>query len=112
MGIEVNGVVSYDIYFVLNQVDPRVRVGMTGEAFVVLETRQNVLTVPNNFLHVEADGRVFVDILDAKNKESRVEVKLGLQGTDNSEVLSGLKEGDVVVVEQTASSGLPGGQSR
>ncbi|MBI1282359.1 MAG: efflux RND transporter periplasmic adaptor subunit [Anaerolineaceae bacterium] len=112
MGTEVNGVVSYDTHFTLKQVDPRVRVGMTGEAFVILETRQSVLTVPNNFLHVEADGRVFVDILDAKNKESRVEIKLGLQGADNSEVLSGLKEGDVVVVAQTASSGLPGGQSR
>ncbi len=110
MGTEVNGVVSYDTHFTLDQVDPRVRVGMTGEAFVVLETRQNVLTVPSNFLQVEADGRVFVNILDAKNKETRVEVKIGLQGTDSSEILSGLKEGDVVVVTQTASSGLPGAQ--
>ncbi len=110
MGTEVNGVVSYNTHFKLDQVDPRVRVGMTGEAFVVLETHQNVLTVPSNYLHVEADGRVFVDILDAKNKETRVEVKLGLQGTDSSEIISGLKEGDVVVVTQTASSGLPGAQ--
>ncbi len=108
MGTEVNGVVSYNTHFTLNQVDPQVRVGMTGEAFVVLETRQNVLNVPSNFLHVEADGRVFADVLDAKNKETRVEVKLGIQGTDSAEVLSGLNEGDVVVVEQSASTGLPG----
>ncbi len=110
MGSVVNGVVSYDTHFALEQVEPQVRVGMTGEAFVILETKQNVLTVPSNYLHIEADGRVFVDVLDARNKETQVEVKLGLQGDDSSEVLSGLREGDVVVVEQSASSGLPGGQ--
>lgn len=110
MGTQVNGVVSYDTHFAIDQVDPRVRIGMTGEAFVVLETRQNVLTIPGNFLHVETDGRVFVDVLDKNNKQTRVEVKLGLQGSDSSEVLSGLKEGDVVVVEQSGSAGLPGAQ--
>ncbi len=109
MGKEVNGVVNYDTHFTLNQVDPRVRVGMTGEAYVVLETRQSVLTVPTNFLHIEADGRVFVDVLDKNNKQSRVEVKLGLQGSDSVEVLSGIKQGDVVVIEQTTTSGLAGG---
>ncbi len=107
MGTEVNGVVSYDTHFALDQVDPSVRVGMTGEAFVVLEAKQNVLTVPANFLHVETDGRVFVDVLDSKNQQTHMEVKLGLQGDDKSEVLSGVHEGDVLVVEQTAASGLP-----
>jgi RND family efflux transporter MFP subunit len=109
MGTDVNGVVSYDTHFALDQVEPQVRVGMTGEAFVVLEVKQNVLSVPTNFLHIEADARVFVDVLDAKDQQTRVEVKLGLQGDDKSEVLSGVDEGDVLVVEQNASSGLPGG---
>ncbi len=108
MGTVVNGVVSYDTHFALQQVEPQVRVGMTGEAFVILETRDNVLTVPANYLQFESDGRVYVNVLDAKNKESRVEVQLGLQGDDSSEVLSGLREGDVVVVQETASTGLPG----
>nr|MBA3872793.1 hypothetical protein [Anaerolineae bacterium] len=105
---EVNGVVSYDTHFALNQVNPQVRVGMTGEAFVVLDSKHNVLTVPTNYLHVESNGQVFVDVLDAKNQQTHVEVKLGLQGDDSSEVLSGLHDGDVVVVTQTESSGLPG----
>lgn len=108
MGSEVNGVVSYDTHFAMSNLNPQVRVGMTGEAFVILESKQNVLTVPSNFLQIELDGRVFVDVLDAANKQSRVEVKLGLQGSDNSEILSGLREGDVVVVQETISSGFPG----
>ncbi len=108
LGTEVNGVVSYDTHFGLSQVEPQVRVGMTGEAYIVLEAKQSVLVVPTNFLHVETDGRVFVDVLDAKNIETRVEVTLGLQGSDNSEVLSGLRDGDVVVLQETVSTGFPG----
>ncbi len=108
MGSEVNGVVSYDTHFAMSQLNPQVRVGMTGEAFVILESKENVLTIPPNFLHTEPDGRVFVDVIDAANKETRVEVKLGLQGSDSSEVLSGLREGDVVVVAESTSTGFPG----
>jgi HlyD family secretion protein len=111
IGTEVNGVVSYDTHFALDEVDPRLRVGMTGEAFVVLETKQNVLVVPNTFLHIQADGRVLVDVLDAKNQQTEVEVQLGLQGDDISEIVSGLREGDVVVIEQSSdnTTGFPGG---
>jgi HlyD family secretion protein len=111
IGMEVSGVVSYDTHFVLDEVAPQLRVGMTGEAFVVLETKQHVLVVPNSFLHIQADGRVLADVLDAKNQQTEVEVQLGLQDDDISEIVSGLREGDVVVIEQSSdnTTGFPGG---
>jgi multidrug efflux pump subunit AcrA (membrane-fusion protein) len=111
MGVEVESVVSYYTRFALEQIDPRVRVGMTGEAFVILETREDVLVVPNSFLRIASDGSAFVEILGADNQEIEVEVQLGLQGDEFSEVVSGLREGDVIVVEQQSiNTGFPGGQ--
>jgi multidrug efflux pump subunit AcrA (membrane-fusion protein) len=84
---------------------------MTGEAFVVLETRSNVLVVPNNYLRTEANGRTFVQVLGAANQVTDVEVQLGLQGDESSEILSGLREGSVIVLEQQSiNTGFPGGQ--
>ena len=111
MGVAVNGVVSYYTRFTLDNVDPRVRLGMTGEAFIVLEERNDTLIVPNNFLHIEADGRAFVDVLGIDNQEKEIEVQLGLQGDEYSEVASGLVEGDVIVIEPAViNTGFPGGQ--
>jgi HlyD family secretion protein len=111
MGVEVESVVSYYTRFALDEIDPRVRIGMTGEAFVILETREDVLVVPNNFLNIAADGSAFVEMLDANNQEIQIEVQLGLQGDEFSEVVSGLREGDVIVVEQQSiNTGFPGGQ--
>lgn len=111
MGASVNGVVSYYTRFALDDVDPRVRLGMTGEAFIVLEQRNNVLIVPNNFLRIEADGRAFADVLGADNQEKEVEVQLGLQGDEYSEIVSGLRAGDVIVIEPVSmNTGFPGGR--
>jgi HlyD family secretion protein len=111
MGVAVNGVVSYYTRFALDGVDPRVRLGMTGEAFIVLEERSNTLIVPNNFLHIEVDGSTFANVLSINNQQEEVEIQLGLRGDEYSEVISGLREGDVVVIEQAnISTGFPGGQ--
>ncbi len=110
MGVEADSVVTYYTRFALDEIDPHVRLGMTGEAFVILETRDNVLVVPNNFLRVAPDGRTFVQVLDADNQQRDVEVQLGLQGDETSEVVSGLREGSVIVLEQQSiNTGFPGG---
>ncbi len=111
LGVEAESVVSYYTSFTLDRLDPRVRLGMTGEAFVVVESRSGVLVVPNNYLRIEPDGRTFVEVLGADNQQRSVEVQLGLQSDENSEVVSGLREGDVVVLEQQSiNTGFPGGQ--
>jgi RND family efflux transporter MFP subunit len=111
LGVEADSVVSYYTSFTLAGLDPRVRLGMTGEAFVVLATRSNVLVVPNNYIRTEPNGRTIVQVLGAANQLTDVEVQLGLQGDEFSEVLSGLREGSVIVLEQQSiNTGFPGGQ--
>lgn len=94
------GVVSYDVDVTLVAVDdPRVRVGMTAEASVVVEERRDVLVVPNLYIRLDrTTNRAYVNVLRGDVLEE-IEVTLGLQGADSSEVTAGVREGDVVAVD-------------
>jgi HlyD family secretion protein len=96
-GQPVNGIVNYDVSFTIDVDDPRVRVGMTAEANIVIERRDNVLTLPN--VYIRRDGtRAFVNVLKPDNSVEEIEIALGLQGRDTSEVLTGLRAGDTAVI--------------
>ncbi|MBU1230460.1 MAG: efflux RND transporter periplasmic adaptor subunit [Proteobacteria bacterium] len=77
---------------------------MTTQCRVVVETRENVLTVPNQALKW-VGGRQTVFVVDkaAPGKTRQVQPKLGLPGLEQSEVLEGLAEGDVVATQVVLS---------
>jgi HlyD family secretion protein len=105
------GIVSYDVLVRLDETEPRVRVGMTAEAAVVVESREDVLVVPNQYIRLDRGrNRAFVNLLKADGTLEEVEITLGLQGQDSSEVVSGLSEGDIVAVDLGGDAlGLFGG---
>ncbi|HKC13812.1 MAG TPA: efflux RND transporter periplasmic adaptor subunit [Vicinamibacteria bacterium] len=71
--------------------------GMYAEADLVLAQRDKVLTIPLQALaRTGSEARVLV--VGAENRLEERQVKLGLEGTRRIEVLSGLKEGDRVVI--------------
>lgn len=110
-------------YKALVTVDPEqallLRPEMTTQCRVVVETRQNVLTVPNQALKwVGGKQTVFVVDPAAPAKPRQVQPKLGLPGLEQSEVLEGLNEGDEVATQivlsgqdKPAESGKPGAQN-
>ena len=106
-----DGVVSYDATVRLSEDDPRVRVGMTAEALVVVESREGVLVVPNAYIRLDRQrGGAYVNLVEANGTLREVQVTLGLQGQDRSEVTAGLSEGDVIGVDLSADSiGIFGG---
>lgn len=100
VGTSEDGIISYDVEVSLNATDPRVRVGMTAEAAVIVEKREDVLIVPNLYIRLDRElNKAYVNVARADGKLEEVEVKLGLQGQDSSEVLSGLSPDDVVAVD-------------
>jgi RND family efflux transporter MFP subunit len=71
--------------------------GMYAEADLVLAQRDRVLTIPLQALaRTGSDARVLV--VGAENRLEERQVRLGLEGTSRIEVLSGLQEGDRVVI--------------
>jgi HlyD family secretion protein len=98
VGTNENGIVSYDVDLTLDANDPRVRVGMTAEANVIVTERENVLVIPNIYVRLDRE-RAFVNLLRPDGTVEEVEVTLGLQGQETSEVVDGLGEGDVIVID-------------
>ena len=71
--------------------------GMYADATLTLERKNNALSVPVQAINREPD-RITVYVVNGENKIENRPVQLGLQSADSAEVLSGLAEGDKVVV--------------
>lgn len=92
------GIVTYRIAIEIEPTELPLRTGMTANAEIVRARRNGVLLVPNLAIVVdEASGRKFVTRRSAAGDE-RVAIETGLSDDLFSEVLSGLQEGDQVVV--------------
>lgn len=70
--------------------------GMNGDAQIDLQTKTAVLTVPGESVF-EEDGKNFV-YLYQNNLPLKQEVNIGLEGNDDIEIISGLKEGQQVIL--------------
>lgn len=73
---------------------------MTTQCKIIVETRDDVLTVPNTALKWVKDRQVCFLVGDDPDVEPKeVTPTLGLVGLETSEVLEGLAEGDVVATQ-------------
>jgi RND family efflux transporter MFP subunit len=68
------------------------RIGMTGDAKFVLSQKEDVLNVPVEFVNSDKDGK-YVNLGKLGNK---VRVETGIEGEETIEIISGVKEGDVL----------------
>ena len=59
---------------------------------------RNSLSVPDTSVMIEGD-KSYVYKIDEENIANKTEVKTGLRGNKNIEIISGLEEGDVIVAE-------------
>jgi RND family efflux transporter MFP subunit len=71
--------------------------GMYAETNLVLDQQNNVLTIPIQAVQREGNG-ASVMIVDGSGRIQEREIKLGAEGNDRIEVLSGLSQGDRVMI--------------
>ncbi len=76
--------------------------GMYADAALTLERRNNALAVPLQAVNHDATGDT-VYLVTPENKIAIRQIKVGLQSASWAEVLSGLNEGDNVVVSDRAA---------
>jgi len=100
-GTAQSGVTTYDVEVEIPG-DAAIRPGMTAAVAIEVGRRANVLLVPVET--VSARGEVTV-LVNGKLEARRV--KVGLQNDVDAEVLSGLQEGDMVLLA-TPDTALPG----
>jgi RND family efflux transporter MFP subunit len=70
--------------------------GMYAEVVLKVERRPNVLTIPTEAVASQKESKV--DVINANNEIEEREVTLGLETPNRYEVISGLKEGEKVMI--------------
>jgi len=100
IGTNRAGIVSYATTIALESPSAELRDGMTATAKVVIERRDDVLIIPNKAIKVTS-GKFMVKVLVDGQIEER-EITVGLTDGTNTEVLSGLEEGEKVILPVSA----------
>jgi HlyD family secretion protein len=113
-GTDISGVTNYYATILLTDSDPRLKAGQTAEAAVITNAVNNVLVVPNSAVIKQGNGS-FVNVPGADGKPVQVPFQPGAVGDDNTQVLSGLREGQEILLPQaqvspTQRSGGGGGR--
>ncbi|TAH50848.1 MAG: efflux RND transporter periplasmic adaptor subunit [Chloroflexota bacterium] len=103
-----NGVVTYQVRVDFADTDPRVKVGMTSNVDIVTSQKENVLLVPNSALLPQGSQRV-VQILGADGKVQDVPVEIGISDGAQTEIISGVNEGQQILALPGANRVVSGG---
>jgi len=82
--------------------------GLYAEATITLEKKDDAIAVPLQSVDQD-NNKTTVDVVDSSGKIERRQIVLGIQTATDAEVLSGLQEGELVVVSDR--SGLKAGQT-
>jgi len=96
----IDGVVYYKTVVAFEKMPEGIKPGMTADLIIKTASKENVLIVPEEALQ-EKEGKTIVQVArngNGKNVENR-EVEVGLKGSNYQvEIISGLKEGEKVVL--------------
>jgi hypothetical protein len=91
--------------------------GLTGTVDLIVSQRSNVLLVPNNAI-TKAGTQSTVQVVTGNNTIEKRAVQIGLADWQNTEITSGLSEGEKIIVPKTTATtattstsqqGAPGG---
>jgi HlyD family secretion protein len=97
LGAVAQGVVSYAVRIEVRSSDIALRPNMTAIADIVVERKEGVLLVPNRAIRRDSTGRFYVEVV-SNGEVQRRSVTTGLNSELMTEVLTGLSEGEEVVV--------------
>ena len=101
MGVEKDNVTTFEVRVSIQNPGGELKAEMTANAEIILEEHHNVLQIPEGAIIYDKDKKASVDIPDPKAKDGmkKVAVNIGISNGAKTEVLSGLKEGEQVVLQ-------------
>jgi len=102
MGVEKDNVTTFEVRVSINNPGGELKALMTANAEILLDEHKGVLTVPENAVMYDNMKNASVQIPDRKQKDGvrKAPVTVGLSNGSVTEIASGLKEGDQVVLQQ------------
>jgi HlyD family secretion protein len=102
MGVEKDNVTTFEVRVSINNPGGELKAEMTANAEVILDEHHNVLMIPESAILYDKDKKASVDIPDPSGKDGmrKVAVNIGISNGVKTEVDSGLKQGQEVVLQQ------------
>ncbi len=92
-----DGVSTYRTLLVFDKNDDRIRSGMTANVIITTAEKQNVISIPQKLVKNNGATQV-VDVQEGDSVVERVVTTGGTSSLGDIEILSGLKDGDVLVI--------------
>jgi RND family efflux transporter MFP subunit len=101
-GTRETGVVEFPVTISLEPTEIELKGGLTATADIIVEKHENVLLIPNRSIK-GSPGNYWVEVVIDEKKVSTEKrpVVLGAQNDQFSEVVSGLSEGEKIIVQAT-----------
>lgn len=101
MGVEKDNVTTFEVRVSINNPGGELKAEMTANAEIILEEHKNVLQIPEGAILYDKDKKASVEVPEPKAKDgkTKVAVSIGISNGAKTEVLSGLKENQEVVLQ-------------
>jgi HlyD family secretion protein len=100
IGVEKDNVTTFEVKVSIQNPGNELKANMTANAEIVLQELPNSLIVPEAAIVYDAQKQTFVDLVapDAPQGRRRVPVKVGVGTGSRTQLLSGVREGDKLVL--------------
>ena len=104
-GNQTTGVVEFPVTISLDPTATELKGGLTATADIIIDVHKDVLVVPNRAIKGSL-GNYWVDVVTDEKKltTEKRDVVLGAQNEQFTEIISGLNQGEKVIVEATRRS--------
>lgn len=101
MGVEKDNVTTFEVRVSIDNPGGELKAEMTANAEIILDEHKNVLQIPEGSIIYDKDRKASVEVPDPKGKEGKrkVALNIGISNGAKTEVLSGLKEGNQVILQ-------------
>ncbi len=100
LGVEKDNVTTFEVRVSIDNPGGELKANMTANAEILVDEHKSTLMVPEQALSYDNKKNASVNVPDPKGKDGlrSVPVKVGIANGSDTEILSGLKEGDTVVL--------------
>jgi HlyD family secretion protein len=101
LGVEKDNVTTFEVRVSVTNDKGELKAAMTANAEIILEEHKGTLIIPEGAILYDKDKNASVEVPDARGKDGKrkVAVKVGVSNGAKTEILSGLKAGDQVIVQ-------------
>lgn len=107
--VRIGQLVTYNVRIRLDPTDAPIRAGMSATVNIIVDERPQVLLLPNRFIRIDPlTQNAFVVVRQPNGRLVETQVQLGRRNDVESEIVSGLVPGDVVVLLPRGTQGITG----